>query len=232
MIKEAFAMKMLLLTLPLALVLLSSPLLAQGSGEEEEEFDVVKAMKEVQRLLRESEALLVKAIAPRAKGDGEDAADAGQKAREAIEKLLKDSRQSGEDAADKMKEILEKAPQQQGRGGGGGGQHQQEPKPGEEGKQKGSEKEVGDRDPKNSKENGDPKSEEKSKSDPQAANQKPEESEKDKAARPDPIKEWLGRLPSKIRQAYQNGEWDRIPERWRKLIQEYTRKMADIESDR
>ncbi len=218
----------LTLILPLVLLLCSSPVLAQGSGEEEE-FDVVKAMKEVQKLLRESEELLVKAIAPRVKGDGESAAEAGEQAREAIQKLLKESRQNGESAVDKMKEIMEKAPQS---GGGGGGQGEQQPKPGDEEKQKGSEKEVGERDPKNSAKDGDPKSGEKNKSDPQSAKKKPPESEQDKPAEPDPSKEWLGRLPSKIRQAYQNGEWDRIPEKWRKLIQEYTRKMAEIESDR
>lgn len=222
-------MKKIMLMLPLALVLLSSPLLAQGSGEEEE-FDVVKAMKEVQRLLRESESLLIKALAPRATGDGEGANETAEQARQAIEKLIRDGKQSGESAAEKMKEIMEKAPQQGG-GGGGGEQKQQKPKPGEDQKKKGSEQEVGDRDPKNSAKDGDPKGEEKSDENAQG-DKKPPEGEQDKPAKPDPSQEWLGRLPGKIRQAYQNGEWDRIPEKWRKLIQEYTRKMAEIESDR
>jgi hypothetical protein len=214
-----------MLMLPVVFVLLASPVLAQGSGEEE--FDVVKAMKEVQRLLRESEALLVKAIAPRKTGDEGGATETAEQARQAIEKLLRDSKTNGDAAADKMKEILEKAPQSGG--GGGGGQEHQQPKPGEEQKQKGSEQEVGERDPRNS---GDPKDGEKQEGDPESANNKPPESEKDKPARPDPSQEWLGRLPGKIRQAYQNGEWDKIPEKWRKLIQDYTRKMAEIESDR
>ena len=222
-------MKKLMLMLPMVLVLLSSPVLAQGAGEEEE-YDVAKAMKEVQRLLRESEALLIKAIAPRKTGDGEDATETPEEARKAIEKLIRDSQASGAAAADKMKEILENAPQQGG--GGGGGQQHQQPKPGEEQQKKASEQEVGERDPKNSAENGEPKDGEKKEGDPESANDKPPESEKDKPARPDPNQEWLGRLPGKIREAYQNGEWDRIPEKWRKLIQEYTRKMAEIESDR
>ncbi len=222
-------MKKIMLMLPVLLVLLSSPLLAQGAGEEEE-YDVVKAMKEVQRLLRESEALLVKALAPRTKGADEETAETAAKAREAIEKLIRDSKRNGETATDKMKEIMENAPQQGG--GGGGNQKHEKPKPGEEQKQKGSEKEVGDRDPKNSAKDGEPKSGEKNESDPRSAEEKPPESEKDKPARPDPNEEWLGRLPGKIRQAYQNGEWDKIPEKWRKLIQDYTRRMAEIESDR
>jgi len=222
-------MKKIMLMLPVVLVLLSSPLLAQGAGEEEE-YDMVKAMKEVQRLLRESEALLVKALAPRAKGGGEEPSESTEAAREAIEKLIRDSKQSGEAATDKMKEIMENAPQQGS--GGGGSQKHQKPKPGEDQKQKGSEQEIGDRDPKNSAKDGEPKGGEKSESDPKSGDQKPPESEKDKPARPDPSQEWLGRLPGKIRQAYQNGEWDKIPEKWRRLIQEYTRKMAEIESDR
>ena len=49
---------------------------------------------------------------------------------------------------------------------------------------------------------------------------------------PDPNDDWLGRLPDKIREAVENGQFDQIPPRFRKLLQRYFERMAEIESDR
>ena len=42
----------------------------------------------------------------------------------------------------------------------------------------------------------------------------------------------LNSIPEKIRMAVKNGEWDKIPARYRELLQDYTKRMAEIESER
>ena len=198
-----------------------------GGGGEEEEFDVKKALEEVARLLGESEKLLVESIAPRESATPEEAEEQARGAAEAIEKLLRQSEKSGAEAAEKMKEILEKAPQ----GGGGGSGEQEDPSQGEDEKRKQDERKVDERDPMNSGHENQPKDGEENKDDPSSATKKPE-SEKDDPSNPDPKEDWLSRLPEKIRLAYKNGEWERIPEKYRQLIEAYTKRMAEIESDR
>jgi len=216
-------MKTRMIAMVLGLALLALPVMAQ---EVEEEYDMEAAVKKVAELLKQSEKLLVETAKG---GSAGEAATAGAEAKKAIEELLEQSRQSGQDAADKMTEILENAPQCQG-----GGQGQEEQKPSEQDKQqaKDSQEEVDKRDPKNSADRNEPNSGEKSESEPESTAKKPPESAKDKPAAPNPDEDWMATLPEKIRQAVKNGEWDRIPARYRELIQEYTKRMAELESER
>ena len=221
-------MKRTWLAVAIVLGLFGGQALAQAPGGEEEEFDVKKAMEEVARLLKESEKLLVESISPRETDSPEEAAERAEEVAKAIEKLLKQSQESGAAAADKMKEILEKAPQS---GGGGGSGEQEQPSEGEDAKRKEQEKNVDERDPMNSGEQDQPTNGEENEKEPDSAAKTPE-SETEKPPEPDPNEEWLRRLPEKIRLAYKNGEWNRIPEKYRRLIEAYTKRMAEIESDR
>ena len=94
-------MKRLFLTIPLALSLLSTPLVAQES----EPFDVKAAMKKIAELLKKSESALVESI-------GSKPADAatGEKARDAIDKLIGQSRTSGQEIVRQINEILINSP--------------------------------------------------------------------------------------------------------------------------
>ncbi|MCU0722007.1 MAG: hypothetical protein MUC63_00050 [Planctomycetes bacterium] len=201
------------------------PALAQEPGGGEEKYDVEAALKEVSRLMGEAESLLVKALKPG--GSAESAAKAGEKAREEIEKLLTGSRENGQKASEKMQEILENAPHQSGQGEG---QEEQPPDSEEERKRREQEQKVDERDPRNTGE-GDPKDGRRREERPENPDaKKPPRTDPDKAAEPDPNAEWLANLPEQVRQAYLNGEWEVIPLRWRKLIEEYTKRVAS--SDR
>lgn len=37
----------------------------------------------------------------------------------------------------------------------------------------------------------------------------------------------MAQLPPQVRKAYETGEWDAIPPRWRTLIRQWTKKMAE-----
>jgi hypothetical protein len=209
----------------LAVLLVSLPALAQAPGGGEEEYDVEAALKEVSRLMAEAESLLVKALKPGT--PAEEGAAAAGKVREEIDKLLKGSGENGRKASEKMIEILENAPQQSG---GGGGQEEQPPDSEAERKRKEQEQKVEERDPQNTGE-GDPMNGEKREEQPgDPSAKKPPQADPDKPSEPDPNADWLANLPEQVRQAYLNGEWEVIPLRWRRMIEEYTKKVAS--SDR
>lgn len=214
-------MKITIAAVLAALLLSSVPAAAQEPPVGGDEFDLEAAMREVSRLLKESEELLAKTL--KDGGDTEEAVAKAKEAREAIDKLLKKSRSNGEEAVRQMTEILKNAPQCSGQSG----QEQKEPDQEKMKRDKENEKQVSERDPKNS---GDPKNAQEAKNKPKTGNKKPPEAKKDPAAEPDPERDWMALLPEKMRQAVKNGDWDKVPPKWRKLIEEYTKKMSDIES--
>ena len=95
-------MKRLFLTIPLALSLLSTPLVAQES----EPFDVRAAMKKIAELLKKSESALVESIGNKPA----DAGTTGEKARDAIDRLIGQSRTSGQEIVRQINEILINSP--------------------------------------------------------------------------------------------------------------------------
>jgi hypothetical protein len=38
---------------------------------------------------------------------------------------------------------------------------------------------------------------------------------------------WLAGLPPQIRQSYESGSWDEVPPRWRTVLREWTKRMAE-----
>lgn len=217
----------------LILLLAPGPALAQEpGGGGEEEYDVEAAIREVTRLLTEAEKLLVLAIRPGGESPAGEAAATGREAAEALDKLLGRGEETGRKAADLMKEILENAPRRQGQGQGQS-QEQQEPGRQEDEQRKQDERRVDQRDPKNSEENGGKPEDSREKTgDPEDTNRDRPESEEDPPAEPDPDREWLANLPEKVRQAFLNGDWEILPEKWRDLIEAYRTRLAEEESDR
>jgi hypothetical protein len=214
------------MTIGCLLAILAAPV---GAQEEEERYDVVAALKKVAELMGETEAHLVNSLSGRSP---EEAAEAGERTREEIEKLLRKSESSSQAAVDKMTEILEKAPRTGG-AGGGGGQDQESPDSEEERRRREEEQNAQDRDPKNSSEgNKEPNSPEDSKSEPEGETAKPPPSDTDDPSMPNPEDDWLGRLPDKLRQAVLNGEYDKLPPKFRKLLERYLKRLAEVESDR
>jgi len=212
-------MKTTITALALALLLAASPVLAQEGGEKEEEYDVAAAMKKVAELLKASEQQIVETLKKQA-----TAGEGAEKARQALDDLLRQGRKSGQDAVDKMTEILKKAPRRGG-GGGGGSQKQQEPEPNRPGEQEKPE----ELDPGNS---GDPKDDQESPDEPRSKAEDPPEAKKDPPAEPDPRKDWLALLPPELRKKYQNKNWEEIPRKWKEFLEEYARRLAELESSR
>lgn len=221
-------MKTVAAMLSIALLSLAGPVWAQeGAGEEP--YDVEKAIREVREMLAKSEKLLVESL--KEKADAEAAAQAGAATKQAIEELLDQSRNSGSDAAKKMIEIIENAPQ--GSGGGGGGESDAQRKPedaSEDARRKAEEEKLENRDPQNA--GGEPKSPRESKEESESEDRTKPQSETGEEATPDPAKEFLPRLPPEVRQAYENRDWQRIPARWREYVEEYAKRLAEAESSR
>jgi hypothetical protein len=199
----------------LGLLLTASPLAAQEPGEGEE-FDLREAIKKVTELLEETEALIVKSMSTKGESP-EEAQERGEKTTEAIDDLLRRGRDNGEEVVDTITKILENAPPGNSPDSD---QEQQEPNPDDDEKRRREENRPSDRDPQNSAD-GDPKGKER--------DEKPR-TKKGKAQRPDPEKEWLASLPEQVRLLYLNKEWEKIPPRWRSLIQAYMDRLAEAES--
>lgn len=211
----------------LAIVLLCPAVLAQeGGGKKKEKFDVAKAMKQVDTLLRQSEKLLVDSLKAEENGKASAAEKSGQKTQKAIEDLLNKSRSSGDKAQKKMLEILEKAPRGKG-GGGGGDQKSEKPNPENDAKRKAKEKKLEDRNPHNS---GGKPSPAEQKKDQRAKNRTKPKEKQGKPAKPNPRKDWLAQLPPELRQEYENRDWRRIPEQWKKFLEDYFKRVAEAES--
>jgi hypothetical protein len=213
------------LTIAIALVLLFPA--AAALAQEAEKFDMEGAIRKVGELLRESERLMVECLKPG--GTSKEAAEKAEKAKEAIDDLLKEAKKDGEAATSLMGDIVKNAPQRKGGGGGGHDKDQKEPSKQEDEKIKEDEKKVDKKDPKNSKD-GDPETKEKSKDEPTGLKKKPKSETGDKSD-PDPLKDWVASLPPEVRKAFENRDWDKIPPKWREVIREYMKGLAESEED-
>ena len=212
------------ITTVLALILLALPVLAQdGGGKGEEEYDVEAAMRKVAELLKKAEGLLVETLKPR-DGASAEAVEAGQAARKALEDLLREGRESGEEAAKKMTEILENAPQGSGKGQG---DEREKQKPEDDQARKDREKELGKHDPQNSEKSGQPENPREEKGTSKDDTKPP--AKPGDASKPNPEDDWLAKLPPQIRQDYLNKDWGRIPPKWRAFIDAYVKKLAETE---
>ncbi len=193
---------------------------AQEPGAEGKPYDLKKAIREVSRMLRETESLLVKATAAEhAKAAGKS----GERSAEELGKLLRESREKGSSIVEKITEIIENAPTSRG---SGQGQESEKKKSGKDNGKKKTGGKLTDRDPGNSAK--EPASGRRDKRKVTGKTKPPPASAKD-APRNPKKDDWLATLPDKVRQALLNGEDDRIPARWRKLIEEYLKKIADLE---
>jgi hypothetical protein len=185
-----------------------------------EEFDLVKAIKQIEKLMVKAETSLLKSVAR------EKAAQESREAVEEIEKLLRGHEKQGKEIVDKINELLVNLPQQSG---GGGGQSQPMPKSDDKKDgQKKKEKQLGDRDPQNSREGeketkGDPDP----KDDQSNAKPPPEELKEKAEVKPDP--DWLPRLPPQVREDIQNGNFESVPEKYRALVEAWMKKMAEMD---
>jgi hypothetical protein len=205
----------------LALLAFAPALRAQGGAGGDDEYDIAAAMRRVEKLMADAEKSLLDSVSR------DRAAEAGQQAAEEIDKLLKGSQKTGEEIVGKINEILENLPQQ-----GGGGSGQPMPKPEDEGQKKPQDgQQVGDRDPKNSRQG-----------EPKGGHQPKPEDRKEEATKPPPeeakekvpvdrSQEWLARLPDQVREDLLNRRFDRIPEEYRRLIEAWTKKMAETDGD-
>lgn len=180
-------------------------------------------------------------------------AEGGSKeAKETLERLTKSANEEAKEAARKISEVLDGG-QSGGQGGGGaaggsGGssrgireliekikgegqgaslgikwlldkstQHKSSQSPPKDDKGK-KEKQPNAPDPKKPE---DKKPEEK----PKEGDQKPE-SKKEPPRNPD-FEQWIAELPPQVRKAYETEDWDSIPPKWREMLKEWTRKMAE-----
>ncbi len=130
---------------------------------------------------------------------GDASGAAGKGVRELVEKVKGD----GKGASEGIRWLLEKAVRQQQGGGGGEAQHEKQPNAAE------------------------PKDKQGKKDDlppPDRARQPTSPKEPPRSPQFDA---WLADLPPQVRKAYETEDWDSIPPRWREMLKEWTRKMAD-----
>jgi hypothetical protein len=132
---------------------------------------------------------------------GGGASGSSQGAGEGIRKIIEKVRGEGQGASAGIRWLLDKTVQQ---GKGGGSPH--EPKPKEKDEKQ---------DPKK------PEEKEKPKDQAQKPPQKPE------PPRTPEFEQWIAELPPQVRKAYETEDWDAIPPKWRELLREWTKRMAD-----
>lgn len=133
---------------------------------------------------------------------GEGAGGSSGGASGGIRKLIERVRGEGEGASAGIRWLLEKTVRQ-----GHGGGSPQDKKPSEE--QKKDEPEKKD------------KPNEKKPHQPDKPPQKLE------PPRTPEFEQWIAELPPQVRKAYETEDWDSIPPKWRELLREWTKKMAD-----
>lgn len=126
----------------------------------------------------------------------------GSGIRELIEKIKGD----GKGASERMKWLLD-----QTRPGQGGGGHQPKPE-----KQKDAEE------PKKPDKPEKGKPEEKK---PETGKKKPDQ--KTEPPRNPEYEQWVAELPAQVRKAVESEDWDSIPPKWREMLREWTKKMAE-----
>jgi len=199
------------------LLCLTMPAVAQDGGEAEE-FDIEEAIRRIHRMMGEAERTLLESARRR------EAAETGKETVKEIEKLLKGHRATGKNIVEKINELLDNLP----RGGGGGGGHEMPQDPQQKPK---DETQNDDQNPENSKK-GDPKGKEDEQDPEQEDANKPPPDDGHEETPVDLTKEWLKGLPPQWRKDVLNGNFERVPEKYRKLIEAWTKKMAKIDDDK
>lgn len=135
-----------------------------------------------------------------AAGGAGSAGGAGKGIREIIERV----KGEGQGASQGIQWLLDQASKQQ--------KSQSPPKSGQD-----KQKQPNAADPKKDK----TKPEDK----PKDQNQKPES--KTEPPRSPEFEQWIAELPAQVRKAYETQDWDSIPPKWRDMLREWTKKMAD-----
>lgn len=139
-------------------------------------------------------------------GDGSGAAGQG------IKKLIEEIKGQGQGASSGIKWLLDKAGQGKGSGQG---------KP-SDGSGKGKQKDAPD--PK--------KPDQKKPEDKPASDTKKPESKTEPPRSPE-FQQWIAELPPQVKKAYETQDWDSIPPKWREMLKDWTKKMADdLEKER
>ncbi|MCG3134450.1 MAG: hypothetical protein HMLKMBBP_01756 [Planctomycetes bacterium] len=148
----------------------------------------------------------------------EEAKSESSKSGEGIKRLLEETKSGGKGATDGIQWLLEQA-QRGGTGGSGQGQQQQKPEGGQDPKDPVREKQKPDSEPK-------PKDGKESEEKPKDPKAELPESRREKP-RTEEMQKWLAELPPQVRKAYETEDWDSVPPKWRDLLREWTKKMAD-----
>jgi len=131
-----------------------------------------------------------------------------REASEGVRKLIEKTMESGKEAGDGIQWLLKNAVSSSSSGGGGGQSHKppmKEPKPEKPGEE--------------------PKDGEKKEEKP-SETAKPPKSDRD-PPRNEKFVRWIADLPPQVRRAYESRDWDAIPVKWRSIMRDWTKKMAD-----
>jgi hypothetical protein len=139
-------------------------------------------------------------------GQGGGASGASGGSSRGIRELIEKIKGDGQGASQGIKWLLEKSSQK--KSGPGHPKDEKEKKP----------KQPDAPDPK--------KPEDKKPEDKPPEGDKRPESKKEPPRNPD-FEQWIAELPPQVRKAYETEDWDSIPPKWREMLKEWTRKMAE-----
>jgi hypothetical protein len=161
--------------------------------------------------------------------------ESGGGASEGMKELLDSVSRSGKSASEGIGELLRLA-QSMGNQGGGAGEPGEKPNPGD-----GEEKDPGkkENDPKSEapEEKGDEKpgsddpKDGRKNDDPVPPGTKPPTSDKAPPTAKDLEGVFFVRLPAKVREAIRNGDFDRVPEKYRAMVAEWTRLLSEQDAE-
>jgi hypothetical protein len=122
-----------------------------------------------------------------------------------IKELIEKIKGDGKGASERMKWLLDQT--KGGQGGGGGGQPQdQQKQPDAKEPDKPDKKKPEDKQP-------------------EASKKKPEQ--KTEPPRTPEFEQWIAELPPQVRKAVESEDWDSIPPKWREMLRDWTKKMAE-----
>jgi hypothetical protein len=174
------------------------------SGSQEAAKKLEELTKAANEEAQEAAKKMTEVLGGGSAGAGGGSSGSGKGIREIIEKIKGD----GQGASAGIKWLLDKTRTTQGPPQGGGG-----------GEEKDRQKQPDAPDPR--------KPDEKPKSD----DKKPES--KTEPPRTPQFEQWYAELPAQVRKAYDSQDWDSIPPKWREMLKEWTKKMADeLEKER
>ncbi|HEX5137581.1 MAG TPA: hypothetical protein VFY93_11445 [Planctomycetota bacterium] len=230
----------------------------QGSMEEklrEQVAEISRLMRESERLLleisrvdrlveaqKQVEEDLKKLLPPEQGGQGGGGSAEERAARrqqleskhseisQRLEEMLQGERQRGDQAAQKIQQLLDSLPRQQQMQEGGSGDSK-EPKSAEE-----REKRLREREEQEKKQHQQPQSPRQQRDDPKQRERderKPRSPEEDKAAAvAKRVEAWIARLPPEDQERINRNDFSRVPIQYRRLVEEYTAQRAKREAEK